>query len=105
MTAFGAAGKEGITELQDARIAELERNQYQIAVALGNIQANLAAIQTNLDTKVAKSDVDPAVVELNEALSKARVRMEEFSKETDEAVKAGKDEFKNLPQKIQKTIQ
>ena len=105
MTAFGAAGKAGITDLQDARIAELERNQYQIAVALGNLQADLAAIQTTLETRVAKSDVDPTIADLNAALSEARTRMQEFSQETDEAVQARKHQLKDLIKAIQSAVQ
>jgi hypothetical protein len=105
MTAFGSASKQGITDLQDARIAEVERNQYQIAVVLGNLQASLATILATLETKVAKADVNPAIADLNAALSKAQTRMQEFSQETDEAVQARKHQLQDLIEAIQRTIQ
>ena len=100
LMALGNAGRHALTQLQDTRIAVLERHVRSGAEALHQAQAGLAdqsamllALDNEVRKKVSSSEVDPAIVELNKDLGKARERMKEaaaaakenWSKTQDEA--------------------
>ncbi len=76
----------GDDKLQDERITALENH---IRILTETVQANQAdlvegriailALQAKVDEKVSSTDVDPAIVKLNQDLGVARQRLEESS--------------------------
>lgn len=69
----------GDDKLQDEKITALENHVRLLTLTVQSSQAELAEariailkLQANVDEKVSLSDVDPAVVEMNEELGKAR---------------------------------
>ena len=73
----------GDDKFQDERIAALEehvriitQNQQAGQVALAKARIAILRLESAIDDKVSAADVDPAVVELNEQLGKARVELE-----------------------------
>jgi len=69
----------GDDKLQDERIAALEGHIRELTQTVQANQADLVEariailkLQAGIDEKVSLADVDPAVVELNEELGKAR---------------------------------
>lgn len=79
LMALGKTGQQTLTQLQDARIEILEQQIRAGAKALHDTQAALVeqlALMTllaaQLETRVAKADVDPSLRELNEGLVDAR---------------------------------
>lgn len=80
---LGVTGKQELTHLQDVRIARLEQHLrsgadalYQTQAALAEQAVMLLALDNELRKKVSASDVDPAMVELNESLGNARETMQ-----------------------------
>ena len=76
----------GDDKLQDARLDALEEHIRILTETVQNNQTDLAAcgiailaLQAQVDEKVSSSDVDPTIVELNEKLAKARVKLERIS--------------------------
>lgn len=76
----------GDDKLQDQRIAALEQHVRGLTESVQANQADLAAgwiailaLQAQVDEKVASSDVDPTLVELNQQLAQARKKLEEAS--------------------------
>ena len=73
----------GDDKLQDERIAALEGHVRELTQTVQANQADLAEagiailkLQAEVDEKVSATDVDPAVVDLNEGLGKAREELE-----------------------------
>jgi len=73
----------GDDKLQDERIAALEGHVRELTQTVQANQADLAEagiailkLQAEVDEKVSATDVDPAVVDLNEGLGKARKELE-----------------------------
>jgi uncharacterized membrane protein HdeD (DUF308 family) len=92
LTTIGTAGQQALTHLQDKRIAVLERHLRSGVQALQETQAVLAdhsamllALDNELRKKVSSSEVDPAIVALNEELGVARVEMKKAAESTKEA--------------------
>ncbi|EED31127.1 conserved hypothetical protein [gamma proteobacterium NOR5-3] len=100
LMALGTAGKHAITHLQDTRVAVLEgqvrnaaKTVQQTQMVLADHATMLLALDNELRKKVSGSEIDPAIVELNESLAKARDQMkqaaesakEDWSKTQDEA--------------------
>ena len=76
----------GDDKLQDKRIAALERHVRTLTETVQANQADLAAgwiailaLQAQVDEKVAASDIDPAIGQLNEQLGAARKQLEASS--------------------------
>jgi uncharacterized membrane protein HdeD (DUF308 family) len=79
---LGRTGREALTNLQDIRIDMLEQHARDGAGALQETQATLAdhtamllALDNELRKKVSSSEIDPAIVELNQKLGEAREKM------------------------------
>jgi uncharacterized membrane protein HdeD (DUF308 family) len=109
LMAAGRTGQETLTHLQDTRIEMLERHVRAGATALQKTQAALAehtamflALDNELRKKVSSSDVDPAVMEMNEKLKTAREWMQRADEATteawDEAQKEANAAFEKLQQ-------
>jgi hypothetical protein len=84
LMALGTAGKHAITDLQDTRIAVLERQARNSARAVQQAQIVLAdhatmllAMDNELRKKVSSSEIDPAITELNQSLASARDQMKQ----------------------------
>jgi len=84
LMALGVTGKQALTHIQDVRIAHLEQHLRSSTDALHQTQAALAeqavmllALDNELRKKVSTSEVDPAIVELNESLGLARDTMQQ----------------------------
>lgn len=93
LMALASLSRRALTHLQDTRIAVLERHLRSTNQALQQTQTVLAdhavmllALDNELRKKVSTSDVDPAMVSLNENLGMAREQMQE-------AAAAAKDEW------------
>lgn len=74
----------GDDKLQDERIAALESHIRELTQTVQANQADLVEariailkLQAEVDEKVSATDVDPAIVELNEELGKAREELEQ----------------------------
>ncbi len=73
----------GDDKLQDERIAALEGHVRELTQTVQANQTDLAEariailkLQAEVDEKVSATDVDPAIVDLNEELGKAREELE-----------------------------
>ena len=73
----------GDDKLQDERIAALEGHVRELTQTVQANQADLAEagiamlkLQAEVDEKISATDVDPAVVDLNDELGKAREELE-----------------------------
>ncbi|MGB5407525.1 MAG: DUF308 domain-containing protein, partial [Thiogranum sp.] len=82
LMALGVTGKQALTHIHDVRMAQLEQQLRSSTNALHQTQAVLAeqavmllALDNELRKKVSTSEVDPAIVELNESLGHARDTM------------------------------
>ena len=118
MISFGSSTKEAIKEIQESRVTLLEENYYMLREAVQTNQADIAAIlilqaglMAQVSEKVSKSDVDPALAELNEELLKTREKIQqayEAAKETGDDVQKkaedlwgkSKDKLSELRKKI-----
>ena len=111
MISFGASAKETVKEIQESRVTLLEENYYMLREAVQTNQADIAAIlilqaglMAQVSEKVSKSDVDPALAELNEELGKARDNIQqagEAAKETgDDIKKRAEDLWVNSKDKL-----
>ncbi len=76
----------GDDNLQDQRIAALERHVRALTETVQASQVDLAAgwiailaLQAQVDDKISSSDVDPAMSDLNEKLAAARKQLEASS--------------------------
>ena len=76
-------GLFGDDKLQDERIAALEEHVRMLTQTVQVTQVELAKariailkLEASVDEKVSVTDVDPAVVELNEELGNAREKLE-----------------------------
>ncbi len=83
LMALAITGKQALTHIQDVRIAQLEQHLRSSNDALHHTQAALAeqavmllALDNELRKKVSTTEVDPAIVELNESLGHARDTMQ-----------------------------
>jgi|GEM_PF-203066 len=92
LMALGRTGQENLTHLQDARIEALEGHVRAGAHALQETQAALVDLTAmllllgkELETKVAASEIDPAIQNLNRDLGEARVVMQEAASATKES--------------------
>jgi uncharacterized membrane protein HdeD (DUF308 family) len=91
LTSLARAGQQALTHLQDTRIAMLERHLRsgvealrQTQVALADHAAMLLVLDNELRKKVSSSEIDPAIVELNQQLGTARVEMQKAATATKE---------------------
>ena len=111
MISLGSIAKEAIKEIQESRVTLLEENYYMLREAVQTNQADIAAILilqagliAQVSDKVSKSDVDPALNELNEELGKARDNIQqagEAAKETgDDIKKKAEDLWANSKDKL-----
>jgi uncharacterized membrane protein HdeD (DUF308 family) len=118
MISFGASAKETVKEIQESRVTLLEENYYMLREAVQTNQADIAAIlilqaglMAQVSEKVSKSDVDPALAELNEELLKTREKIQqayEAAKQTGDDVQKkaedlwgkSKDKLSELRKKI-----
>ena len=118
MISFGASAKETVKEIQESRVTLLEENYYMLREAVQTNQADIAAILilqagliAQVSDKVSKSDVDPALAELNEELLKTREKIQqayEAAKQTGDDVQKkaedlwgkSKDKLSELRKKI-----
>jgi uncharacterized membrane protein HdeD (DUF308 family) len=102
MISFGSSTREAIKEIQENRLTLLETKYYMLREAVQTNQADISAvlilqagIMAEVSKKVSKSDVDPALVELNKDLGDVRERIQEAykaAKQTgDEAQKSAED--------------
>ena len=92
LMALGRTDQETLTHLQDARIEALEGHVRAGAHALQETQAALVDLTAmllllgkELETKVAASEIDPAIQNLNRDLGEARVVMQEVASATKES--------------------
>lgn len=95
MISFGASAKEAVKEIQENRLTLLEEKHNMLLEAVQTNQADIASIlilqagiMAQVSQKVSKSDVDPALTELNKDLGEARDKI----KEAQEAAKKTGDE-------------
>ena len=96
MISFGASTKEAIKELQESRLTLLEANYIMLMETVQTNQADIASIlilqagiMAQVSEKVSKSDVDPALVELNKELGEAKEKIQvahEAAKKTGDEV-------------------
>jgi uncharacterized membrane protein HdeD (DUF308 family) len=118
MISFGSSTKEAVKEIQESRVTLLEENYYMLREAVQTNQADIAAIlilqaglMAQVSEKVSKSDVDPALAELNEELLKTREKIQqayEAAKQTGDDVQKkaedlwgkSKDKLSELRKKI-----
>ena len=118
MISVGSSAKEAIKEIQENRLTLLEANYNMLSEAVQSNQADISSIRilqagiiAQVSQKVSKSDVDPALTELNEDLGIAREKIKEAyeaAKQTGDEVqkKAGelwessKDKLSELRKKI-----
>jgi hypothetical protein len=109
LMALGRTGQDTLTYLQDTRIEMLERHLRRGAEALQQTQvvladhaATLLALDNELRKKVSSSEIDPAIVGLNQKLGTARVEMQKAAKATketwDKAQGEASEAFENLQQ-------
>jgi hypothetical protein len=106
---MGRTGQESLTLLQDTRIEKLEDQVRSGALALLETQAVLAdhtavllALDSELRKKVSLTEVDPAIVALNEKLGEARVQMQQVADATEEAWQDAQKEASAAFKQLQK---
>jgi len=106
---MGRTGQESLTLLQDTRIEKLEDQVRSGALALLETQAALAdhtavllALDSEVRKKVSLTEVDPAIVALNEKLGEARVQMQQVADATEEAWQDAQKEASAAFKQLQK---
>jgi hypothetical protein len=106
----------GDDKLQDKRIAALEDHIRTLTETVQTVQADLAqghiailALQAQVDEKVSSADVDPAIIELNQDLAKARAELDKASAAASEGwaeLQDGvRDSFETLRTSVQKAYE
>ena len=110
LMALGRTGQVALTHLQDSRIENLENLVRVGALELLETQAVLVdhtamliALGNELSQKVSASNVDPAIVELNDNLKNARVELQKASDVTQEAWEGVQHEASESFQKLRKS--
>jgi hypothetical protein len=110
LTSLGSAGQQALTHLQDTRIAALERHLrsgsealQQTQVALADHAAMLLALDNELRKKVSSSEIDPAIVELNQKLGTARVEMQKAAQATKQTWSKTQDKASAAFEKLQQS--
>jgi DNA anti-recombination protein RmuC len=110
LTSLGRAGQQALTHLQDTRIAMLERHLrsgaealQQAQVVLADHAAMLLALDNELRKKVSSSEIDPAIVEMNQRLGKAREQMQKAAEATKESWSKTQQEANAAFEKLQQS--
>jgi uncharacterized membrane protein HdeD (DUF308 family) len=100
MISLGSTVSETVKEVQENRLSLLEANSLMLSESVQTNQADIAAIMimqagiiAQLSEKVTKSDVDPALTELNKELGDAR---EIIQKAVETAKQTGDDVQKQV---------
>ena len=111
MVSFGATGKEAVVRIQDERLSLMEENLLSLAATVQDLQVDIAGcmivqmgLQAAVSQKVSKSDVDPALSELNTTLGKVRKDVQEASAAAEETGEAVGREVRGALQELRKKI-
>ena len=112
MVSFGATGKEAVVRIQDERLSLMEKNLLSLAMTVQDNQVDIAncmivqmGLQAGMSQKVSKSDVDPALTELNTTLAQVRKGVQEASVAAEETGKAVGREARDALQELRKKIE
>lgn len=112
MMALGRTGQEALTYLQDTRIDMLEhhfragtRALQETQTALADHTAMLLALDNELRKKIASSEIDPAIRNLNQKLGEARELMQEVASATQESWDKTQNEAYAAFEKLQKSTE
>ena len=112
MMALGRTEQEALTYLQDTRIDMLEhhfragtRALQETQTALADHAAMLLALDNELRKKIASSEIDPAIRNLNSKLCEARELMQQVASATQESWDKTQKEANAAFEKLQKSTE